>query len=170
MSELSEFRYAKDSFFRTGNSPLTEEQKRAFTGLNYYEERPELAFDLEVEEFEAPETVELQTSTGDNAAFLRWGRVTFPVAGRQASLIVFRDPGTDSYFLPFQDANRGRETYGAGRYLDIEALPGGKLRLDFNYAYNPYCAYNDEWSCPLPPPENRLDVPIEAGEKMFHPE
>jgi hypothetical protein len=74
--------------------------------------------------------------------------------------------GGGGYFLPFMDATSGDETYGAGRYLEIEPLPGGKLLVDFNMAYNPYCAYNEYWSCPIPPKENRLSVPIEAGEKQ----
>jgi uncharacterized protein (DUF1684 family) len=72
------------------------------------------------------------------------------------------------YFLPFSDATAPAETYGAGRYLEPEDLGGDKLVLDFNLAYNPYCAYNERWSCPLPPAANRLKVRIEAGEKKFH--
>ncbi|HLE52058.1 MAG TPA: DUF1684 domain-containing protein, partial [Anaerolineales bacterium] len=83
-------------------------------------------------------------------------------------LTVYRDP--HGYFLPFADALAGSETYGAGRYLEPEPAGKGKLLVDFNYAYNPYCAYNDQYSCPLTPWENRLKVPIRAGEKVFHEE
>ena len=72
-----------------------------------------------------------------------------------------------SFFLPFVDATSGKETYGAGRYLDIELTHDGEIVVDFNYAYNPYCAYNEQWSCPLTPFENRVQVPIRAGEKNF---
>ena len=72
------------------------------------------------------------------------------------------------FFLPFVDATAPDETYGAGRYLDIEPIGDGKFLIDFNYAYNPYCAYNDKWSCPIPPKENRLKVRIEAGEKKYY--
>jgi uncharacterized protein (DUF1684 family) len=75
-----------------------------------------------------------------------------------------------AFFLPFADSMAGSETYPAGRYLEVEELPGGNFLVDFNQAYNPYCAYNEQWSCPLTPAENRLKVPIRAGEKIFHEE
>ncbi len=80
---------------------------------------------------------------------------------------VLWDVESGGYFLPFADSTSGEETYGAGRYLEIETLPDGTSLVDFNYAYNPYCAYNEKWSCPLTPSENRLKVPIESGEKNF---
>ena len=171
MTALSDFRAAKDEFYGTSpDSPLLPEQKRSFAGLHYYPEAPDLAFEVVPELFEDPELIDMQTSTGDAARYLRWARLALPVGIGQARLTVFRDPGSDSFFLPFQDAGRGAETYGAGRYVDVEELADGRLRIDFNYAYNPYCAYNDGWSCPLPPAENRLDIAIRAGEKVYHPE
>jgi uncharacterized protein len=74
----------------------------------------------------------------------------------------------NGYFLPFTDALAGAETYGAGRYLEPEQLPDRRFRVNFNLAYNPYCAYNEAWSCPITPPENRLTVPVRAGEMVFH--
>ena len=171
MTALTDSRAAKDAFYGTStDSPLLPEQKAAFQGLNYYPEAPDLAFEVTPDPFADPELIDMQTSTGDQARYLRWARLTLPLPGGQVELTVFRDPGTDSFFLPFQDAGRGTETYGAGRYVDVEPLAGGRVRIDFNYAYNPYCAYNDGWSCPLPPAENRLNVPIRAGEKVYHPE
>lgn len=171
MTELEEFREQKDAIFRTGEqSPLMPSQRAAFAGLNYYPEAPELAFELTPEPFDDAEPVEMQTSTGETATYLRWGSITFEVAGKPVSLTLFADPGGGGFFLPFQDAGRGSETYGAGRYLDVEAAPEGRLHVDFNYAYNPYCAYNDAWSCPIPPRENMLAVHIRAGEMSFHPE
>ena len=117
-----------------------------------------------------PQVVPMQTSTGDEAEYLRWARIRFTVGGDEAQLTVYRDPSSGGYFLPFQDANAGGETYGAGRYLDLEARDDGRLHVDFNYAYNPYCAYNERWSCPLPPAENRLTVALRAGEKIFDDE
>ena len=73
----------------------------------------------------------------------------------------------NGYFLPFADSQAGIETYGAGRYLEPKRLPDGRFASDFNLAYNPYCAYNDRWSCPITPAENRIKVPIRAGEKVF---
>jgi len=90
----------------------------------------------------------------------------FRVDGQEAELTIYASH--HGLFLPFVDALAGTETYGAGRYLDPEVLPNGKFLIDFNLAYNPYCAYNDRWSCPLTPFENRLKAPIRAGEKVFH--
>lgn len=168
MSELTEFRHEKDAFFGTDQqSPLTHDQRHGFAGLDYYDENGALALTLEPEVFEQPETIEMQTSTGDLARYQRWARVSFEVTGAPASLTIYRDVEGGGLFLPFQDANAGGDTYGAGRYLDVHPVEGGRLLIDFNYAYNPYCAYNERWSCPIPPAENRLAVAIEAGERTF---
>jgi uncharacterized protein (DUF1684 family) len=167
MSALDDFRTEKDAFFRDDpHSPLRPDQRRAFEGLRYYPEDPDLVFDLVPEAFEEPEVVTMQTSTGDEQTYLRWARLTFEVEGRTVGLTVFRDEH-GGYFLPFTDAGRGTETYGAGRYLEPEETAADRLRVDFNYAYNPYCAYDDAWSCPLPPAENHLPVHIRAGEMVF---
>jgi len=168
MSQLDDFRAAKDAYFGAPDSPLLSAQRATFTGLAYYPEAPELALLLEPEPPEdLSKVVALQTSTGDAAEYLRWAVIRFNVDGREVSLTVFREVHSWRLFLPFADANAGGETYGAGRYLDVEALDDGRLLVDFNYAYNPYCAYNDAWSCPLTPPENRLPVAIRAGERVF---
>jgi hypothetical protein len=168
MGELDDFRRGKDEFFREDpHSPLTAAQRREFAGLRYYPEDPALRLAVQPQAFEEPELVEMQTSTGDTARYLRWARIEFAVEGQAAALTVYRDPGSGDMFLPFQDANAGGETYGAGRYLEPEELSDGRLLVDFNYAYNPYCAYNEDWSCPIPLPENRLRVPVRAGEMSF---
>ena len=168
MSELSEFRQTKDENFAAGHdSPLTEHQTHDFKGLRYFDENPGLRFVVEPEEFESQDAVEMQTSTGDVAQYVRWGSITFEVGPQKAQLTLMKDEGSGEYFLPFADATSGHETYGAGRYLEVEELPDGKLLVDFNYAYNPYCAYNESWSCPLTPAENRLTVAVRAGEMSF---
>ncbi len=169
MSELPKFRKAKDHFFKTSvQSPLTGEQKRRFRGLTYFPENPALRFELPLERYEKPEHVQMQTSTGDVQDFVHVGQVRFQVNGQEAKLQVYQSPASESYFIPFVDATAPEETYGAGRYLDPEEISNDKLLVDFNLGYNPYCAYNDRWSCPYPPPQNRLHVRIEAGEKRFH--
>lgn len=107
----------------------------------------------------------IQTSTGDQQTYTRYGRFSFEADGQKAELTIFANQY--GYFLPFVDALSGQETYGAGRYLEPEELEDGRFLVDFNMAYNPYCAYNENWSCPLTPAENRLKVPIRAGEKSF---
>ena len=168
MSELTDFRQAKDHFMgHDPDSPLTGDQTARFRGLSYFDERPDHRFIVDPEVFETQEIVEMQTSTGDVTSFLRWGRVSFKIDGQLVHLTVYKDIDAGEFFLPFADATSGEETYGAGRYLDLQALPDHRLVVDFNYAYNPYCAYNENWSCPLTPLESRLNVPVRAGEKNF---
>lgn len=168
MSALDDFRAAKDAYFREDDdSPLLPSQRAGFRGLAYYDERPELRLELEPEPIEPPDLVTMQTNTGDSAEYLRWARVRFNVEGQEVALTVYRERWSDVLFLPFVDAEAGRETYGAGRYLEVHQLDDGRLLVDFNYAYNPFCAYNDAWTCPLPPAENRLPVAIRAGERRF---
>ena len=111
--------------------------------------------------------VTMITSTGSAREYVKYGHFSFEVNGEVATLQVYQDPEGGYFFLPFVDATAPDETYGAGRYLDLEPIGSGEFLIDFNYAYNPYCAYNDKWSCPIPPKENRLKVRIEAGEKKF---
>jgi uncharacterized protein (DUF1684 family) len=166
MTELSQFRAAKDEFFSNDpHSPLTTAQKQDFQGLDYYPENPDLRLEIAIEEFEGEEQVQIQTSTGDIQVYTRLGKIHFEVEGEPAELTVYENEY--GLFLPFVDSRANRETYGAGRYLEPVKLPNGKYLVDFNQAYNPYCAYNDAWSCPLTPWENRLKVPIRAGERLF---
>ena len=169
MSELTDFRASKDEFFAgEADSPLLPEQRAHFAGLDYYEEAPALALELTPKLFPERELVEMQTSSGTLATYWRWATVRFEVDGEPAELTIFRDAHSQALFLPFVDSNAGRETYGAGRYLELQSLDGGTLLVDFNYAYNPYCAYNEQWTCPIPPAENRLAVAIRAGERIYH--
>ena len=166
MNGLEAFRREKDDFFRRDpGSPLTSEQRPRFAGLRYFAEHPALRFVVEVERWAAPETIQMQTSTGDVSKYERYGRFRFAVDGTEAWLTIYRNEL--GYFLPFADSLAGDETYGAGRYLEPTELPDGRFEVDFNFAYNPYCAYNENWSCPITPAENRLKVPIRAGEKVF---
>ena len=154
MSEIGDFRKGKDQYFRGDqDSPLTPEQRKRFKGLRYFPENPKLRFVLSVEEFpqDAKDVIQMATSTGDSAAHIWWGQLKFEVDGKPVALTVYRDVDGDEYFLPFMDATTG----------------DGRLVVDFNYAYNPYCGYNSDWSCPIAPAENRLPVAITAGEKAF---
>ena len=167
MSELTDFRAEKDEFFREHpQSPLIPEQRQNFTGLNYFPENEALRLEVVVEPFEDQKLMQMQTSTGGVQTYTRYGRFKFQVEGQDAELTIYENE--NGFFLPFVDALSGKETYPAGRYLEPEALPGNRFFVDFNLAYNPYCAYNEMWSCPITPPENRLKVPIRAGEKLFH--
>jgi hypothetical protein len=163
-NELQILRQGKDAFFKSHQqSPLTADQKKTFTGLNYFPENPALRIEAPITHFEKIESVDMQTSTGQVQTYQRYGRFQFQVEGQEAELTVYRDQS--GYFLPFVDSLAGKETYPAGRYLEPE-VKNNRVIVDFNLAYNPYCAYNERWSCPLTPFENRLKVPIRAGEKL----
>jgi len=167
MSELAKFRKQKDQFFeRDPHSPLSKEQKINFQGLDYFPDNPDLRLVMEVAPFDVQEEVQIQTSTGEAQPYKKCGILPFEIKGQSASLTLFigKDGNT---FVPFRDATSGKETYGAGRYLEPQALGEGKFLVDFNLAYNPWCAYSPAYSCPLPPEENHLEVAIQAGEKDY---
>jgi uncharacterized protein len=167
MTDLEAVRAEKDEFFGSHpQSPLTLEQKQSFVGLNYFPENDGLRLEVKVDEFPTKEKFEMQTSTGDVQPYEKFGKFQFMVDGKQAELTIYQSQ--HGFFLPFVDSLAGAETYPAGRYLEPEPLPGGRFFVDFNIAYNPYCAYNEMWSCPITPAENRLKVSIRAGEKLFH--
>jgi hypothetical protein len=167
MTELETFRAEKNEFFGSHlQSPLTSEQKINFQGLNYFPENESLRLEVKVDEFPLKERFEMQTSTGDVQVYEKFGRFHFMVDGEEAELTIYK--GQHGFFLPFVDSLAGRETYPAGRYLEPEPLADGRFFVDFNIAYNPYCAYNERWSCPIAPAENRLKVAVRAGEMLFH--
>lgn len=163
---LAAQRAEKDGYFRRDPyGPI--ENRTEFNGLNYYEADLAWRFTLPLEPC-PPETLIMSTSTDDEQTYRRVGYVTFEVAGTAAQLAVYQmEDDHEHYFIPFRDATSGQTTYGGGRYLEPEMTSEGQLIVDFNLAYNPYCAYSPHFSCPLPPRENWLKVPIEAGEKSY---
>jgi uncharacterized protein (DUF1684 family) len=174
--EVSAFRQQKDEFFaRSPQSPIPHaERHQGFHGLTYFV--PDAAFRVraQVVPFAQPEIVELATSTGDVRPQLRYAELRFQLGDRDLRLIGFAEPHqhhTHELFVPFQDATSGHDTYGAGRYLEVEVAHTAdgteSAIVDFNYAYSPYCAYNINYSCPVPPAENRLPVAIPAGERNY---
>jgi uncharacterized protein len=166
---LWEFRQEKDAFFRSAQSPLSAASRANFQGLPYFLENPDLRFSVPLERDPAREAILMATSTGSERVYERLGWVTFSVDGVTAHLALYVAEGDgqpEEAFVPFRDATSGTETYGSGRYIAAE-LNGDTVTLDFNLAYNPYCAYVNGWSCPIPPKENWLEVPIRAGELGF---
>jgi len=166
------FRADKDEFFRTSpNSPLPAPEREGFTGLPYYPIDPSLVFDdLLLEPYTGDEPVHFEIPTSDDRTrpAERAGVFRFPIEGEEQTLTAYTFEGgsNESVFVPFVDATSGKETYGAGRYLDIEREDDGTYSLDFNLAYHPSCVYDEKYSCPLTPAENRLSVPIPAGERL----
>lgn len=163
---LQEARADKDEYMRHPHSPLSEEQRETFAGLSYYPLNPDLILDLPLDRDVSTQPLVMETSTGDRREYARAGKVHFEVDGEGAEVTVYASEDGE-LFLPIRDATSGKETYGAGRYLEPVMLDDDHVLVDFNYLYNPYCAYNEMYSCPLPPRENWLKVPIRAGEKTF---
>lgn len=176
--KLLEFRKQKDWHWEhDAQSPLTEKQKRTFTGLRYFPPNPELYFELPLDKnvSDVGSKIVIKTTDGDEQVYLKAGKIRFTVEGKPVEALIFEDPEQEQYqyYLLFRDETTGKETYKNGRMLQIEKDPStssgqAKLIFDFNYAYNPYSAYNDNWGCPITPKENILSVPIRAGEKKFH--
>ncbi len=167
------FRTEIDRFMKTHpQSPLASNHQDGFAGLGYYDPQEAWVITAPLDYLSASEPhIEMQTSTGDVRHYRRWATFQFAVDGQMAQLTIFSDPWGESLFLPFKDTTNGDATYGAGRYLDNHRpgliVRGDEVTIDFNHAYNPYCAYSPAFSCPLPPQENWLAVPITAGEKKF---
>lgn len=163
-----------NSFRRAKDSPLNAEQRDQFDSLRYFV--PDKAFRVtaRLEHFAKPDTVQLPLTDGKADKYLRWGKATFELNQQPQQLVLFlkvseADDEQPELFVPFTDKTNGFDTYGGGRYLDV-ALPAAtdeEVVLDFNAAYNPFCAYNNEYACPVPPADNRLAVPVAAGEKSF---
>ncbi len=167
MSDLATFRAQKDRYFKMSpDSPIPPEARASFQGLRYYPENAELRLLVRIKEFEPKEPMRMITSTGGVQEYLRWGRFPIAAEGRSAALTVYY-ASWGGYFVPFVDATSGDETYAAGRYLELEEQGDGSFLADFNLAYNPYCVYSEDYSCPIPPAENRIDVPIRAGELNY---
>jgi uncharacterized protein (DUF1684 family) len=172
-TELLQERREKDAVFRSGaQSPLPPAERSGFAGLKYYPPNPALRFHTKLNRYPAPKAVRLGTNTGEIQSGLRYGYFEFEVNGVTCRLQAYRMDDTPAeggplLFIPFKDATSGSETYGAGRYIDLHENTSGIYDLDFNRAFNPYCAYGKGYSCPVPPEENRLAVPIRAGEKKY---
>jgi uncharacterized protein (DUF1684 family) len=176
--DLARQREARDDYFRRSpETPLPPGAVASFGGLEYWEPDPRYYFVGPIQPYPRPERFTIVTTTGAARPCERYGWIRFPIEGRPRTLQVYRlldlgdQAGVEALLLAFRDSTTGRETYPAGRYVDLAGAPGGPYVLDFNTAYNPSCAYGDpqRFACPMAPPENWLDVAIEAGERGFVP-
>ncbi len=150
---------------------LPEAARGRFEGLAFYPWKPDYRLRTIMEPVVPPEPLTIAASNGEMRPAHRIGRVRLDLSGSQVILAIYhldelkaRYP--DELFLPFRDAGAGRETYGAGRYVDVERLSGGVVQIDFNRAYNPDCAYGIAGRCPITPEENTIRVAVRAGEKL----
>lgn len=169
--KLKFFREKKDRFFKEdSNSPLKENDKKKFRGLIYYPIDLKYAMIGAIEKYpieSKPLYVTLPTNKEMGKKFVKYGRFKYKWEGKEYILQIYRPLGGGEFFLPFKDKTSGTETYPKGRYLYIEPMLGGKVLIDFNRAYNPFCQFNEKYTCPFAPEENWLDIAIRAGEKRF---
>jgi uncharacterized protein (DUF1684 family) len=158
---------SRDSLFRSPTSPLLPDSADVFDGLAYFDYAPAFAVPAALVPSLDRDTVRFPTTTGELRPFVSAGHLVFEAGGVQRRLEAFETVGAEDpkLFVPFNDATNGRQTYGGGRYLDLALQPSGRYALDFNRAYQPYCVYDPTYSCPLPPPENRLELAVTAGER-----
>jgi uncharacterized protein (DUF1684 family) len=172
-TNLERARASKDSFFaQHWQSPIPPQDRPRFKGLQYYPPDLSYRFELELHEHAERQAVRIAYTKGNEQDFLRWGEFRFKVGGKEQALQAYKSsPKEEMLFIPFKDATSGKETYGAGRYLDLEPerdrTAEGKWVIDFNQAYNPWCVYSEAYTCPFVPIENWLKVAILAGEKNY---
>jgi len=169
-------RKQKDIEMRTDEkSPIPENEKATFKKLNYYKPNTSFRKVAAFDRFDQATHFLMKTTTDRLPEYSLYGVITFVHKGKDYTLNVYQNielvkkPGYDKHlFIPFNDETNGKETYGGGRFLDVTETGENTLIIDFNNAYNPYCAYNHKYSCPIPPEENNLEIKIKAGEKKWH--
>ncbi len=168
--KLEAERKGKDEFFATSHESPFHHQEREFSVLKYFAPDSKYGMNLGLHRYEHPEIVTMATSTGTQQRFHKVGYFEFDIDGKKAKLQAYKSAEREDdneLFIPFRDGTSGKESYGAARYLDLEVTPDDNYTVDFNYAYNPYCAYSEDYVCPLPPKENWLAVEIRAGERQY---
>ena len=167
-ANVLKIRRDKDSALQDDEeSPIKD--KATFKGLKYYPFNKDYVVDFVLEKAEKAKTVELKMTDGTTEKLILFGKIKGEIGGFTVSLVLYQHED-GNFFLPFKDKTAPTETYGSGRFLDLPLtnVKNNRLRVDFNLAYNPYCAYNEEFACPIPPAENTLPIRIEAGEKRFN--
>ncbi|MGE3179792.1 MAG: DUF1684 domain-containing protein [Vicinamibacterales bacterium] len=169
IGKLNAARAAKDENFRITNDVIPADKKDQFLPLSYFPPDPDYNVPGVLKPAADSATLMMPTSTGQQREMRRVGSLEFTLKGQPMTLTAFVEAGArdmNRLFVPFSDMTSGTETYPAGRYLDLDRTATGVYEVDFNYAYHPYCLFNPTYDCPFPPEENRLKVPIHAGEKL----
>jgi uncharacterized protein (DUF1684 family) len=169
-AKIAATRAAKDKSFKNdADSPIPADKKATLIPLAYFPIDESYAVPASLEPAAERTRIQVPTSTGKIRDIERVGTLKFMLKGQQLQLTAFLEldnPQANRLFVPFSDLTSGAETYPAGRYMELDPTPTGIYVVDFNIAYHPYCYYSPEYDCPYPPKENRLSVPIRAGERM----
>jgi uncharacterized protein (DUF1684 family) len=167
--EIAGWRAEKDRYMRSAESPVPAGRRESFPALPYFPVLAAYRVPARLEVIGTNEVIEMSTSTGQRRRMRRVGVLGFTLQGQARTLTAFVDADENDMrrlFVPFGDLTNGAETYQGGRYLDLNRTATGIYDLDFNRAYHPFCLFNPEYVCPVPPRENRLKVAIRAGEKL----
>ena len=166
-AQLKAFRDSRDRQFREEKDPIPASRKDKLLPLPYFSADESYVVPAQLKLADERPRVTMPTSTGTLRRYQRVGVLEFTLQNQTFSLGAFVEDGQPivDLFVPFADTTSGQETYPAGRYLDLHPTATGFYTIDFNRAYNPYCAYNESYECPYPPPSNRLTIAIRAGEK-----
>jgi uncharacterized protein (DUF1684 family) len=168
IEEMKAFRHQKDSFMRNDEKSPFVEQNVAFNGLNYFDVDESFKVKASIEVLEDGKVYDLRTSDDKVKTYQAVAILHFDIVGSHQDLTLLQSAVDGHFFLSFYDETSAITTYGAGRYLEVDYKKGQQqVVLDFNKAYNPYCAYTEGYSCPVPPPENNITIPINAGEKNY---
>ncbi|MCK0123467.1 DUF1684 domain-containing protein [Gelidibacter sp. F2691] len=161
-------------FKDASKSPLKDKDRRDFNGLDFFKFDSTYVVQAVFTRTEDEQPFKMKTTTDRLATYVKYGEVSFTLKDEDFKLNVYQDQDLlededfeDYLFLPFLDDTNGEETYGAGRYIDLSIPSGNQMTIDFNTAYNPYCAYNAKFSCPIVPRENYLDAEVKAGVKDY---
>ncbi|GAB4473612.1 MAG: DUF1684 domain-containing protein [Thermoflexibacter sp.] len=172
IEEIQKERIQKDKDFKNNEniSPLTPEDRTKFETLNYFPPDINYKIEADLEVLNEDSVINMLTTTGEKQKYVRYAYAHFSLVGQKLRLTVYKSMERltkGMLFLPFKDQTNGKETYEAGRYIEVKNTNGSTIMIDFNKAYNPYCAYNEVYSCPITPKENDLPVSILAGEKNY---
>jgi len=167
-SKIAADRAQKDASFAAADDPIPKARHAQFLPLAYFPIDPDYDVPSQLTPTDDKTVLEMATSTGANRKMRRAGTLTFTLKGQELKLTAFNELGEDPshLFVPFGDLTNGTETYSSGRFLDLNRNATGLYEIDFNRAYIPYCYYNPTYECPIPPSENRLKIPIRAGERV----
>lgn len=170
IERLETDRKDKNSFMLSSTSPMTDEDKNSFKGLNYYPIDESYKVTAKLTMIDKKQPIFIESTTGEQLKYIPFAYADFELNDKEQRVILYQDweeKDQNKLSLMFADDTSARETYGGGRYVDVQYRSTNAVSIDFNNAYNPYCHFNTEYSCPIPPRDNMLAIGIEAGEKLY---
>lgn len=170
IARIEEDRKNRNGYMLSSSSPLTEQDRRSFSTLKYFPVDETYKVRARLIEIARKQPIFIPTTTGESKKYIPYAYAEFELKGKQQRLLLYQDweeKNPNRLSLMFADDTSGDTTYGGGRYMDVDKSNSNSVILDFNTAYNPSCHFNAEYSCPIPPRENLLNIAIEAGEKLY---